>query len=344
MPQLLLAFLASALIAASGAAAALPVEGKLPPLNGATWLNSPALTPQGVRGKVVLIDFWTYSCINCLRAMPYVNAWYDKYKDHGLVIIGVHAPEFTFEKDARNVRRAMVKLGIRHPVALDNDSAIWNAFHNEYWPAHYFIDAQGQIRGHHFGEGEYDKSEQIIRTLLMEAGFKDLPPPGGGGLKATGIQAAADKANVKSPETYIGYSRAEHFSSSGGFAQKRLKTYATPAKLELNQWGLVGLWVVEKEHATLKAAPGRIVFQFYARDLHLVLGPGVDGKPIRFRVRLDGAAPAQDHGVDVDRQGNGVVGEQRLYQLIRQSKGVRERAFSIEFLDGGVQAFAFTFG
>jgi thiol-disulfide isomerase/thioredoxin len=345
MPRLLLAFLALIATATSGMAAnPLPVEGKLPSLSGASWLNSPALTPASLRGKVVLVDFWTYSCINCLRALPYVNAWYEKYKDHGLVVIGVHAPEFAFEKDVRNVRRAIDKFKIHYPVALDNDSAIWNAFHNEYWPAHYFIDAQGLIRGHHFGEGEYDKSELTIRTLLAVAGFKDLPPKGAGQPEAAGVHAAADKAHVRSPETYIGYSRAANFSSPAGFAKDRLKTYAGPAALELNQWALVGPWVVAKEQATLKSAPGRIVFRFYARDLHLVLGSGANGKPVRFRVRLDGAAPGEHHGMDIDSQGNGTIRDHRLYQLIRQSKDVRERGFSIEFLDGGAQAFAFTFG
>jgi cytochrome c biogenesis protein CcdA/thiol-disulfide isomerase/thioredoxin len=323
----------------------LPIEGEMPSLDGATaWLNSPALTPQALRGKVVLVDFWTYSCINCLRALPYVKAWYDKYKDHGLVVIGVHAPEFAFEKNPDNVRRAVKDLGITYPVALDNDYAIWQGFNNQYWPAHYFIDSTGHIRGHHFGEGDYGESEQTIRRLLSEAGFTDLPPAGTETVSATGVQAAADEAQDQSPETYIGYGRAQSFSSPGGFLQDEPRSYAVPPALALNQWALAGTWTVEREKAVLGTAPGKIVFRFYARDLHLVLGPGRDGKPIRFRVRLDGAAPAANHGMDTDANGEGVIKEQRLYQLIRQSNGVGQHVFSIEFLDGDVQAYSFTFG
>ncbi|MGA2563562.1 MAG: cytochrome c biogenesis protein DipZ [Steroidobacteraceae bacterium] len=320
-------------------------EGELPSLAGAAaWLNSPALTPESLRGKVVVVDFWTYSCINCLRALPYVEAWYDRYKDHGLVVIGVHTPEFAFEKDLGNVRRAVSDLKITYPVALDSNYAIWQAFNNEYWPAHYFIDAMGRIRGHHFGEGSYGESEQIIRQLLTEAGNQDLPAAGVGELRATGVQAAADEAQIQSPETYIGYERATHFSSPAGIASDQPKTYAEPSTLQLNQWALAGNWTVRDEDAVLNQAPGAITFRFYARDLHLVMGPGADGKPIRFRVRLDGAPPAQSHGVDIDIQGNGVVHEQRLYQLIRQSNEIAEHTFSIEFLDQGVQAYSFTFG
>jgi thiol-disulfide isomerase/thioredoxin len=323
----------------------LPIEGEIPSLSGATaWLNSPALTPQSLRGKVVLVDFWTYSCINCLRALPYVRSWYDKYKDHGLVVIGVHAPEFAFEKDPGNVRRAVKDLGIAYPVALDNDYAIWQGFNNQYWPAHYFIDSTGHIRGHHFGEGEYQESEQIIRQLLSEAGFTDLPPAGIESVKATGVQAPADEASDQSPETYIGYGRAQSFSSPGGFAQDESHAYAVPSALALNQWALEGTWTVQREKAILGAAPGKILFRFYARDLHLVLGPGSDGKPIRFRVRLDGAAPGASHGMDTDEKGEGVIKEQRLYQLIRQADGVGQHVFSIEFLNGDVQAYSFTFG
>ena len=325
--------------------AGLPIEGELPSLSGATsWLNSPPLSAQGLRGKVVVVDFWTYSCINCLRALPYVKGWYDKYKDHGLVVIGVHAPEFAFEKDAGNVRRAVADLNIAYPVALDDNYAIWQGFNNQYWPAHYFIDSQGRIRGHHFGEGNYQESEAIIRQLLSEAGYTDLPPPGIESAKAAGVQAAADEAHDQSPETYVGYQRAENFSSAGGFAQDRPKLYAVPGTLALNQWALAGTWAVDPEKAMLRAAPGRIVFHFLARDLHLVLGPGSGGRPVRFRVLLDGAAPAGNHGADADAGGQGVVTEQRLYQLIRQSGDVREHVFSIEFLDPGVQAYSFTFG
>jgi cytochrome c biogenesis protein CcdA/thiol-disulfide isomerase/thioredoxin len=323
----------------------LPVEGTLPSFSGASsWLNSAPLTPEALRGKVVLVDFWTYSCINCLRSLPYVKRWYETYKDHGLVVIGVHAPEFAFEKDLGNVQNAVKKLGVAYPVALDNNYAIWQAFDNRYWPAHYFIDAKGRIRAHHFGEGNYAESEQIIRQLLTEAGQTDLPPMVTGATSATGVEVASDEAHIQSQETYIGYSRAKNFSSPTGFAQNRSKSYALPSKLELNQWGLAGTWAVDEEKAVLEHAPGKIAFRFYARDLHLVMGPGKNGKPIRFRVLLDGVAPAMNHGVDIDVNGNGVIQEQRLYQLIRQSGEVGEHIFSIEFLDDGVQAFSFTFG
>ncbi len=320
-------------------------EGALPSLDGVTlWLNSPALTPQALRGKVVLVDFWTYSCINCLRALPYVRGWYERYKDHGLVVIGVHAPEFAFEKSPDNVRRAITKLKITYPVALDNDYAIWQSFNNQYWPAHYFIDAEGRIRHHHYGEGEYDESERTLRKLLTEAGQRDLPPPVSGKLKATGIEAAADDEHMASPETYIGYERAENFASPDGFLRGQPKRYATPDKLRRNQWALTGEWTVRKEVGVLGIAPGSITFRFLARDLHLVLGPGAKGKHIRFRVLLDGVAPADDRGVDVDAQGNGVILEQRLYQLIRQTGEVMEHTFTIEFLDSGAEAYSFTFG
>lgn len=323
----------------------LPIEGELPSLAGASsWLNSAPLTPQALRGKVVLIDFWTYSCINCLRSLPFVKAWYAKYRDHGLVVIGVHAPEFAFEKDPANVRRAVRELGIAYPVALDNDYSIWQAFDNQYWPAHYFIDAMGRIRGHHFGEGDYDGTERTIRELLVEAGMHGLPPVDAGPIAATGVEAAADESDMQSPETYVGYERAANFSSPSGFSQDRPAGYAAPGVLKLNQWALAGTWTVGKERAVLNRAPGKIVFRFYARDLHLVLGPAPDDKPVRFRVQLNGAPPGLDHGVDIDSAGNGVVREQRLYQLIRQSTDVQEQTFTIEFLDAGVQAYSFTFG
>jgi cytochrome c biogenesis protein CcdA/thiol-disulfide isomerase/thioredoxin len=323
----------------------LPIEGEMPSFSGATaWLNSEPLTPEALRGKVVLVDFWTYSCINCLRALPYVKGWYEKYKDHGLVVIGVHAPEFAFEKNLGNVRRAVSDLGIAYPVALDNNYAIWQGFNNEYWPAHYFIDAMGQIRGHHFGEGNYGESEQTLRQLLTQAGFTNLPAAGIAAPAAVGVQAAADEAHDQSPETYIGYRRAQSFSSPGGIAQDHPHAYAVPRSLDLNHWALAGTWTVDPEKAQLTSAPGRIVYRFYARDLHLVLGPGMDGKPIRFRVQLNGAAPGPNHGADTDESGAGVIKEQRLYQLIRQSGDVGEHTFSIEFLDNEVQAYSFTFG
>jgi cytochrome c biogenesis protein CcdA/thiol-disulfide isomerase/thioredoxin len=321
---------------------ALPDEGPFPPLSGAAaWLNSAPLTPEALRGKVVLVDFWTYSCINCLRTLPYVRGWARKYRDHGLVVIGVHTPEFAFEKDLDNVRRAVRNLDIDYPVAVDNQYAIWGAFFNNYWPADYFIDAKGQVRGHAFGEGDYDKSERLIQTLLTDAGDKDVP----GGLvdpRATGVEAAADEGDVKSPETYIGYERAANFT--GVPAKDHSATYTVPAAPQLNQWGLGGNWTVEGEKAVLAQAPGRIVFRFHARDLHLVLGPTQGGKPVRFRVLLDGQAPGGSHGVDVDASGAGNVDAQRLYQLIRQNGPVQDHTFTIEFQDPGVQAFSFTFG
>jgi cytochrome c biogenesis protein CcdA/thiol-disulfide isomerase/thioredoxin len=328
-----------------GSTGTLPVEGELPSLAGATsWLNSPPLTAESLRGKVVLVDFWTYSCINCLRSLPYIKRWYETYKDHGLVVIGVHAPEFAFERDPDNVRRAVSDLGIRYPVALDNDYAIWRGFDNHYWPAHFFIDASGHIRAHHFGEGGYDESERTIRELLTQAGYTDLPAEDAHPTNAAGIEAAADMDHDQSGETYVGYRRASGFSSPGGFVPDRFQTYTLPASLALNQWALAGVWKDDPEKAVLQTAPGKIVFRFSARDLHLVLGPGAGGKPVRFRVQLDGAAPGSNHGVDTDEQGNGVVREQRLYQLIRQTMPVGEHTFSIEFVDGDVEAYSFTFG
>jgi len=321
----------------------LPVEGKFPSLAGAAaWLNSPPLTPAQLRGKVVLVDFWTYSCINCLRSLPYVRAWAEKYGDHGLVVIGVHAPEFAFEKDLNNVRRAVHDLRITYPVAVDNDLAIWQAFDNEYWPAHYFIDAQGRIRAHHFGEGDYDVSERTIQKLLAEAGYRNVP----GGIvnpSATGVLAAADTSDVQSPETYVGYERGQDFAS-GATVQNNAHVYATPDKLALNQWGLKGDWIIDSQMAVLDRAPGGIIFRFHARDLHLVLGPNMGRNPVRFRVTIDGAPPGDAHGADTNARGEGVVTEQRLYQLVRQTGAVTDRIFEIEFLDPGVQAYSFTFG
>jgi len=334
----------AALLADAGAPR-LMVEGEMPSLGGATsWLNSPALTPEGLRGKVVLVDFWTYSCINCLRTLPYVKAWYAKYRDHGLVILGVHSPEFAFEKDPANVQRAVSDLGVQYPVALDDDYAIWRAFDNHYWPADYLIDAQGRIRGHHFGEGDYDQTEHELRELLMAAGDTHLPPAGTPVANGTGIEAASDAAHDQSQETYVGYRRAEGFASPGGLVHDDAHDYSLPASLEQNTWALVGRWSDDREKATLDASPGRIVYRFLARDLHLVLGPGIAAKPVRFRVLLDGKSPGASHGVDTDADGNGVVTDQRLYQLIRQSGDIGEHVFSIEFLDDGVQAYAFTFG
>jgi methionine-S-sulfoxide reductase len=318
------------------------IAGDMPELRGATgWLNSQPLTRASLKGKVVVLDFWTYSCINCLRAIPYVNAWYQHYKDSGLVVIGVHSPEFAFEKDRENVRKAVEKFAISYPVAVDSNMALWKSFNNRFWPAHYFVDAQGKIRGHHFGEGKYARSERAIRKLLEEAGATNLPDPLDDAA-GQGVSAAADTENVKSPETYLGFERAENFLSPGSFARNAPKDYQLPATLALNQWAFAGRWKAGDEKSALQAAPGRIVFKFRARDLHLVLGTG--GKPVRFKVLLDGKVPGADHGMDIDAQGVGTVREQRLYQLIRQKGAVQEHEFSIEFLDPGVEAYSFTFG
>jgi thiol-disulfide isomerase/thioredoxin len=327
-------------------AADLPDEGALPDLSGAvTWLNSAPLTAEALKGKVVLVDFWTYSCINCLRTIPYVRAWAEKYKDQGLVVIGVHAPEFAFEKDVDNVKKAIADLKITYPVAIDNNYAIWRGFNNNFWPAHYFIDAKGQIRHHAFGEGNYDESERVIQQLLAEAGktaANDLVT-----VNATGAEAAADMSDIQSPETYVGYERAENFVSAGGVAKDASKTYSAEPK-QLNQWGLTGAWTVGGEQATSNDQNSGITYRFHARDLHLVLGPSADGKPVRFKVMIDGAAPGASHGSDIDANGDGTVTGQRLYQLVRQKSdtagGVADHTFEIKFLDPGVQAFAFTFG
>jgi thiol-disulfide isomerase/thioredoxin len=318
-------------------------EGELPSLAGATdWLNSEPLTPAALRGKVVLIDFWTYTCINWLRQLPYVRAWAEKYRDQGLVVIGVHTPEFGFEHNLDNVRRATKEMRVNYPVALDNDYAVWQAFHNQYWPALYFVDAKGHIRHHHFGEGEYEESERVIQQLLAEKGTDaghDLVAVDG-----RGIEAAADWSSARSPENYVGYERSENFASPGGVVPYRTHRYAAPEQLRLNQWALAGDWTVGKQATALNRAGGRIVYRFHSRDLHLVLGPATSGASVRFRVLIDGQPPGAAHGSDVDEQGYGKATEQRLYQLIRQPKPIGDRQFEIEFLDAGVEAFAFTFG
>jgi thiol-disulfide isomerase/thioredoxin len=322
----------------------LPIEGELPSLGSATeWLNSPPLTAAGLRGKVVLIDFWTYTCINWLRSLPYVRAWAEKYKDQGLVVIGVHAPEFAFEKNLDNVRRAAKAMRVDYPIAIDNDYAIWRAFKNEYWPALYFVDAQGRIRHHHFGEGDYERSEMIIQQLLAEAGVGGIRR-GPVSVDARGAEAAADWDSLKSPENYLGQERTQNFASAGGAVLGKRRVYSVPARLRLNQWALSGDWTMEKQAAVLNKPNGRIAYRFHARDLHLVMGPAPRGTSVRFRVLIDGRPPGAAHGIDVDDQGNGTVTEQRLYQLIRQPKPIADRQFEIEFLDPGVEAFAFTFG
>jgi cytochrome c biogenesis protein CcdA/thiol-disulfide isomerase/thioredoxin len=318
-------------------------EGPMPDLKGAvSWLNSPALTKQELKGKVVLVDFWTYSCINCLRTLPYVKAWAEKYKDQGLVVIGVHTPEFAFEKDISNVASAVKDLGITYPVAIDNSYTIWNAFQNQYWPAHYFVDRNGSIRHHHFGEGSYEESEKVLQDLLGENAKTEKLVE----INASGVQATGDMSEVASPETYLGYNRAQNFSVTPGLKIDTETTYTVAKKLNLNDWGLTGNWIVGPEDATLMKAAGKITFKFHARDLHLVLGPQQAGKIVRFKVTIDGKAPEGDHGMDTDAKGLGQVQEHRLYQLIRQQNTgeIKDRTFEIEFLDPGVQAFAFTFG
>lgn len=321
----------------------LPVEGQFPPLDGAVeWLNSPPLTAEQLRGKVVLVDFWTYSCINCIRTVPYVRAWAEKYKDQGLVVIGVHTPEFAFEKKVENVKKAIDGFQIGYPVAIDNNFKIWRSFKNNYWPAHYFIDAKGQIRHHHFGEGEYEESEKVIQDLLAEAGSlkaekSNVKPD------VKGAEAAPDLDHVRSAETYIGYERASSFVSPEGLKGDTAQSY-TKAEPKLNEWSLAGNWTVGTEQAMLNQKGGGITYRFLARDLHLVLGPGSDGKPVRFEVKVDGKQPGENHGADIDADGNGTVTQTRLYQLVRQAGDVKERTFEVRFLDPGVEAFVFTFG
>lgn len=307
------------------------------------WLNSPPLTPSALRGKVVLIDFWTYTCINWQRTLPYVRAWAEKYKDQGLVVIGVHAPEFAFEKNINNVRWAVKDMKVGYPIAVDNDHVIWRAFRNQYWPALYFIDSQGRIQHHQFGEGAYEQSEMIIQELLREAGAAGVgrEPVS---VDASGLEAAADWSNLRSPENYVGYERTENFASPGGAVFDKPRMYEQPARLRLNEWALSGDWTIKKGAVVLNKASGRITYRFHARDLHLVMGPAAPGTPLKFRVLIDGQPPGAAHGTDVDEQGNGTVTEQRLYQLVRQPKPIADRQFEIEFFDSGAEAFAFTFG
>jgi thiol-disulfide isomerase/thioredoxin len=320
----------------------LPVEGQLPSLAGATgWLNSPPLTAAGLRGRVVLANFWTYTCINWLRTLPYLRAWAGKYQ--GLVVIGVHTPEFDVEHDLDNVRRAATDLRVDFPVAIDNDYAIWTAFDNHYWPAFYFVDGQGQIRHHRFGEGDYAMSEMVLQQLLAEAGSggtdQDLVS-----VDDDGVEAAADWDSLWSPENYLGYQRTEHFASSNGAVLDTPHVYAAPERLALNHWALAGDWTVRRQAIVLNQAGGRILYRFHARDLHLVMAPTTPGTPVRFRVLLDGQPPGAAHGADVDDQGDGALTQPRLYQLIRQPGPVSDRSFEITFLDPGVHAYAFTFG
>ena len=307
------------------------------------WLNAQPLRAEDIRGKVVLVNFWTYSCINCLRILPHVRAWAEKYKSRGLIVIGVHTPEFAFEKDVGNVSKALVSLGVSYPVAIDNDFRIWRAFDNAAWPALYFTGADGSIRRHVFGEGEYDQSERLIQQLLSEA---DATPVTSASAAVSGIstEAAPDEGDLRSPETYIGYAQATNFASPGFVGENVSRVYKTPSALPLNHWSLAGVWTISGESAVLNNAPGTIAYRFHARDLHLVLARSSQGHAIRFRVTIDGQPPGADHGYDVDADGWGTLGDDRLYQLIRQAGKVVDRTFEIEFLESGVRAYAFTFG
>jgi thiol-disulfide isomerase/thioredoxin len=321
----------------------LPVKSHMPSFEGANaWLNTEPLTADALRGKVVAVDFWTFTCINWLRTLPYIRAWANTYSDKGLVVIGVHTPEFGVEHDLDNVRRAVRAMGIEYPVAIDNDYAVWNAFANQYWPALYIADAEGRVRHHEFGEGGYDKSERVIRQLLTDAGAVDLPAEADP-VEVNGIEAAADWSDVRSPETYVGLARSSGFASRGGAAFDEARIYEVPEHLHLNEWGLGGSWTVGREEATSNEPNGRIAYRFHARDLHLILTPPSGGSA-RFRVTLDGQVPGDAHGLDVDEQGEGAISEPRLHQLIRQGDKIGDRLFEIEFVDPGAAALCFTFG
>src|SRR5215218_3419159 len=321
-----------------------PVDTQLPGFDGATgWLKSKPLTPQGLRGRVVLTDFWTYTCINWLRTLGYVRAWAEKYADQGLVVVGVHTPEFPFEQDLDNVRQAVEDMGVAYPVALDNDYAVWRAFANRYWPAAYIADAEGQIRHHQFGEGGYDECEQVIQQLLRDTGREDIGDelvsvvPGG-------LELQADWSSLETPETYLGHQQGQNFASPGGAALDERHTYVVPEPLNLNEWALSGDWTIESRSAVLNGGEGSIAFRFHARDVHLVMAPGTRGDSVPFRVHLDGEAPGSAHGLDVDERGEGTVSQQRLYQLVRHRDSFGDRTLEITFLAPGVEAYAFTFG
>jgi thiol-disulfide isomerase/thioredoxin len=322
----------------------LPVEGELPSLDGATgWLNTEPLTPASLRGRPVVVEFWTFTCINWLRTLPYVRAWSEKYRDDGLVVLGVHTPEFEVERDLANIRRATEAMRIDFPIAADSEYRVWRAFDNQYWPALYFADADGRIRHHRFGEGEYDNSELVIQQLLAAAGARDVSTELAA-VNPTGIEAEADWEDLRSPETYLGYSRAERFVSPGGASRDEPRDYEVPAALQLNRWGVAGDWTIGRQAAVVNAPGGTIAHRFHARDLHLVMAPAPDNRPVRFRVLLDGDPPEAAHGVDIDSDGEGSVTEPRLYQLIRQPTPVTDRTFEITFLDAGARAYVFTFG
>jgi thiol-disulfide isomerase/thioredoxin len=322
----------------------LPVHSRLPAFAGATgWLNSEPLTPAVLHGKVVLVDFGTFTCINWIRTLPYIRAWHERYREHGLVTVGVQTPEFEIEHDTGRIEQALRDMQITYPVVIDNDFSIWDAFANQYWPALYIADAEGRIRHHHFGEGGYDKSERVIRQLLTDAGADTLPD-GLASVDPQGLEAAADSHNVRSPETYVGLARSERFASPGGGTFDQPGLYTVPARPHLNEWALAGNWTLGREDAVLNEPNGGITYRFHARDLNLILAPPAENANVRFRVRLDGERPAAAHGLDVNEDGNGVVTQTRLYQLIRQTERIKDRLFEIEFLDAGVGALCFTFG
>jgi thiol-disulfide isomerase/thioredoxin len=325
-------------------AAQLPVEGRLASFAAATaWLNSEPLTPEGLRGKVVAVDFWTLTCVNWLRTLPYVRSWAEKYRDKGLVVIGVHTPEFPFEGDVDNVRKAAKAMRVDYPIAVDSNYGVWRAFDNNYWPALYLADAQGRIRAHHYGEGAYDMSEMIIQQLLAEAGFTGFTDELVS-VRPEGTEVAADWDTLESGETYTGYEQGENFASPGGVVRDKPHSYDVPTRLSKNDWALSGVWTISERPAVLNEAPGRIVFRFHARDVNLVMGPAKRGSSVRFRVSLDDNVPRAAHGTDVDSKGQGTVNDQRLYQLIRQAGDIDDRTFEIEFLDPGIEAYCFTFG
>lgn len=310
---------------------------QMPSLDGATgWLNSEPLGPAELRGHVVLVDFWTFTCINWLRTEPYVRAWSHAYRDHGLIVIGVHTPEFSFEHEIDRVRQATKEREIDYPVALDNDYDIWTAFDNHYWPALYFVDTDGIIRDHHFGEGRYEQSERVIQRLLGVE--RELVP-----VEGLGVEAEADWDHLRTPETYLGYERTEHFASPNGAALDERRAYQFPERLRVNDWALAGDWTIGRENVVLDQAGGSIAYRFHARDAHLVLSPGAR-EPIPFRLLLDGEPPGPSHGVDVDEEGNGLLRDGRLYQLAREHDGVQERTLDITFLEPGAGAYVFTFG
>jgi thiol-disulfide isomerase/thioredoxin len=322
----------------------LPVEGQLPGFDAATgWLNSAPLTADDLTGKVVLVDFWTYTCINWLRTLGYVRAWHEKYADKGLVVVGVHTPEFPFEREVDNVRWAAEDMRVEYPIALDSDYGVWRAFDNHYWPAVYIADAEGRIRHHQFGEGQYEELERIIQQLLREAGRDgigdDLVSVAG-----DGFEAQADWANLETPETYLGYEQAQNFASPDGAELDVPRTYVAPDSLKLNHWALSGDWTIERGASVLNRADGRIAFRFHARDVHLVMGPASPDTSVPFRVLVDGETPGVAHGLDVDELGNGTLTQQRLYQLIRQRRSITDRTCEITFLAPGVEAYVFTFG